>query len=71
MVSSEPVVRSDVAHYIEVHDVPLPKAFLQTVSSSFWHKLLNRGGSTNKRWDASFWVNWTARVLSQKHNVQL
>jgi hypothetical protein len=61
-----------LAHYVEVHRVPLPAEFLATMERHGWK--VPRGSTAQVQaapsrndgtyWDPSFWVAWTAQSLT-------
>ena len=56
-----------LAHYVEVHHVPLPGEFLTSMKRHLWRvppwaSLL----AASRHWDSTFWVEWTTRCLTSK-----
>ena len=68
-----------LAHYVEVHGVPLPDEFLKTMEMNRWtvpHQCARArvgrarsDGGHLSYWDRTFWVEWTARTLKQDGNT--
>ena len=54
-----------LSHYVEVHQVPLPEEFLDTMRSNWWHASRQIGA----QWDSAFWVEWSRRVLNRLPNA--
>jgi hypothetical protein len=58
-----------LAHYVDVHNVPLPVEFLETMKHNRWKvprvspKRIAMG-----RWDSTFWVEWTAQSLGDQRS---
>jgi hypothetical protein len=55
-----------LAHYVEVHQVPLPDEFLAAMQRNQWQvprPQWSLFAPRRKPWDSIFWITWTARVL--------
>jgi hypothetical protein len=53
-----------LAHYVEVHHVPLPDEFLETMRRNRWKVPRSaRARAITRHWDSTFWVEWTDRCL--------
>jgi hypothetical protein len=53
-----------LVHYVEIHNVPLPDEFLRTMRRHLWRvPPWARALASIRRWDSTFWVEWTDRCL--------
>ena len=49
-----------LAHYVEVHGVPLPEEVIETMRANSWVPPVELPASADRRWetDSSFWEEW-------------
>jgi hypothetical protein len=61
-----------LVHYVEVHRVPLPAEFLESMERNGWkvprlsaaQVQAGASGKDATHWDRLFWVEWTARCFN-------